>query len=406
MSRVAAVPLAARLDERIFKGASAPRVVVIGAGAFGGWTAHHLQRLGAHVTLVDAWGAGNTRSSSGGQTRVIRAIYGPDRIYVQMVRRSFELWEELDRQQEEKIYTETGTLWMIRGDDAYVRTSMPVLRDFGFPVESLTIAEAKKRYPQIRFDGVRSVYLETRSGALRARDGCVAVRDRFEASGGDFVTAHVDTPRGESDRIGAVTANGRKIEADAFVFACGPWLSSILPEAVGDRVRATKQEVLYFGTPAGSQQYAPPQMPTWIDFGERIFYGIPDLHERGFKIADDTRGKTFDPTLGSRTVAEESVVRARALLRERFPLLAAAPLIASEVCQYENSPDGHLIVDRHSRWKNVIIAGGGSGHGYKLGPAVGELAALAILTGSETPEMFRLSRLEKPKPPSTQFENR
>lgn len=407
MSRVAALPLAARLDERIFKGSSAPRVVVVGAGAFGGWTAHHLQQLGAHVTLVDAWGAGNPRSSSGGETRVIRAIYGPDRIYVQMVRRAFELWEELDRDRDEKIYTATGTLWMIRVDDSYVRSSMPILEKLGFPVVALTIAEAKQRYPQVRFDGVRSIFLEQRAGALRAKDGCAAVRDRFVVNGGEIVTALVDPPLEDDERLRAVSlSGGKRLEADAFVFACGPWLGSVLPDVVGNGVRATKQPVLYFGPPAGSNRYEAPRLPIWIDFGERIFYGIPDLHGRGFKIADDTRGEPFDPTSGERVIDGDIVARSRSLLKERFPELASAPLMSYEVCQYENSPDGHLLLDRHPRWSNVLVAGGGSGHGYKLGPAVGEMAATAILTGSELPGIFRIGRLEEAKTRSTQFESR
>src|SRR5439155_4877692 len=119
---VAAAPLMARLD------GPGRRIAVIGAGAFGGWTALHLQNSGAQVTLIDAWGPGNTRSSSGGESRVIRAIYGPDRIYVEMVKRAYELWEKIDP----SLYVETGALWMHRGDDAYVRSAVPVLQDLGF----------------------------------------------------------------------------------------------------------------------------------------------------------------------------------------------------------------------------------------------------------------------------------
>ncbi|HKR63068.1 MAG TPA: FAD-dependent oxidoreductase, partial [Thermoanaerobaculia bacterium] len=168
---VAAVSVAARVDGLSLLTSSAPRVVVIGAGAFGGWTALHLRRLGAHVTLIDAWGAGNSRSSSGGESRVIRAIYGADRIYSEMVKRSFELWAELDP----RLYVETGVLWLVRGDDAYVRSSLPILAELGFPVDSLTVAEAAKGFPQIDFTSVRSVWLERRAGALFARMACGAV---------------------------------------------------------------------------------------------------------------------------------------------------------------------------------------------------------------------------------------
>jgi glycine/D-amino acid oxidase-like deaminating enzyme len=383
-------------------GSSKPlRVVVVGAGAFGGWTALHLRRLGAEVTLVDSWGAGNPRSSSGGDTRVIRAIYGPDRIYVEMVRRAYELWDGLDP----SLYVETGALWMHRGDDSYVRSSVPILKELGFAVDPLEIAEAVRRYPQIEFAGVQSVWLERRAGALSARRACEVVRDAFVKAGGTYRTAYAEPAAIAGEAMPALRlGDGARIEADAFVFACGPWLGRVFPDVVGDRVKATRQEVYYFGVPSGSQRYVPSRMPIWIDFGERIVYGIPDLDGRGFKLADDTRGEPFDPTNGDRTPTAAGIARARVLLAERFPELAKAPLLRSEVCQYENSPDGNLILDRHPQAKNVWLLGGGSGHGFKLSPAVGEMAAAAVLSGGPVPSLFRLDR-ETAKP-STQFERK
>jgi sarcosine oxidase len=360
------------------------RVMVIGAGAFGGWTALHLRRRGADVTLLDAWGAGNSRASSGGETRVIRAVYGPDRIYVEMVRRAYELWEQLGH----SLYVETGTLWMHRGDDAYVRGSAPILRELGFPLEQVTLNDAKRRWPQIDFAGVRSAWLEHRAGALSARLACAAVRDAFIEAGGTYRIERADPSIVESKK------------ADVYVVACGPWLGTFLP----DVITPTRQEVHFFGTPSGSRRYAPPQMPIWIDFGERIFYGVPDTHGRGFKVADDTRGEVVDPSTLERTPSPDSIARARRLLAERFPELANAPLLESRVCQYENSPDGHLIIDRHPRAENVWIAGGGSGHGFKLGPAVGELVADAITKNHSVPELFRIARLRRTTPPSTQWQ--
>lgn len=382
---MAAIPFAARLTPSM-------RVAVIGAGAFGGWTALHLRRLGADVVLCDAWGPGNARASSGGDSRVIRAIYGPDRVYVEMVKRSYELWEELDAATGESLYVETGALWLHRGDDAYVRSSVPVMRDLGFPIEQIELAEARRRYPQIEFGGIKSAWLERRAGALSARRACAVVRDAFVKAGGTYLTADVNP-----------SAPG--IEADAYVYACGPWLGRLFPDVLGDRIRPTRQEVFYFGAPRGSDRYLPARLPVWIDFGERIFYGLPDTHGRGFKIADDTRGETVDPTTMERTPSAEGIARARKLLAERFPELAKAPLLHAEVCQYENSPDGNLVLDRHPERKNVWLAGGGSGHGFKLSPALGEMAAQAIVAGKEIPAMFRLERLGQVKP-QTQFERK
>lgn len=393
------MPLVAGLDK------ASPRIAVVGASAFGGWTALHLQNSGAQVTLLDAWGPGNSRASSGGDSRVIRAIYGPDRIYVEMVKRAYEWWEKMDASTDETLYIETGALWMHRGEDSYVQSAAPILRDLGFPVEKLTLSDAKRGYPQIDFAGVKSVWLEQRAGALSARRACAVVRDAFVKAGGTYRVVRAEPGPILNASMPALRLEDRsRIEADVFVFACGPWLGRMFPDVVGDRIRPTRQEVYYFGTPAGSERYLPGRLPVWIDFGERIFYGIPDIQGRGLKIADDTRGELFDPTTGDRTPSAEGVRRARRLFAERFPELAKAPLVHAEVCQYENSPDGHLIIDRHPQAKNVWLVGGGSGHGFKLSPAVGEMTAESILAGKAVPKLFGLERLRQVAKPSTQFE--
>jgi glycine/D-amino acid oxidase-like deaminating enzyme len=318
-----------------------------------------------------------------------------------MVRRAYELWEELDASTDEQLYTETGALWLHRGDDAYVRSSLPILEELGFPVDRVPLEDAARRYPQIAFKGVRSVYLERRAGALSARKACEVVRDAFVRAGGTYRVASAQPAAGS-----VKLDDGTALEADAYVFACGPWLGKLFPEVIGERVRPTRQEVYYFGTPRGSNRYRPEALPVWIDFGERIVYGIPDIHGRGFKLADDTRGEPIDPSTTDRRASEEGLARARSLLKERFPELAAAPLIASEVCQYENSPDGHFIIDQHPSEKNFWIAGGGSGHGFKLSPAAGEMVARAILGGGEIPSIFKLARLRNFETPKTQFERK
>jgi sarcosine oxidase len=403
LGTVAALPLAARA----FAAPSAPRIAVVGAGAFGGWTALQLRRLGANVELIDSWGPGNARSSSGGESRVIRAIYGPDRPYVEMVKRAYELWSDLDSLTDETLYTETGALWMHRGDDAYVRSSVPILRDLGFTVDRMPVDEAARRYPQIDFRGVQSVWFEKRAGALSARRACITVRDTFQRAGGSYRTAQVEPgPIVNSSLSGLRLGDGSIVEADAYVFACGPWLGRLFPEVLGDKIHPTRQEVFYFGAPRGSDRYLAGRMPIWIDFGERIIYGVPDIDGRGFKVADDTRGEPIDPTSTDRTPSAKAIARARQLLAERFPELAKAPLLESRVCQYENSPDGHLIIDRHPQAANVWLVGGGSGHGFKLSPAVGEIAAARILKDKEVPALFRLERLRDQTKATTQFETK
>jgi len=374
-------------------------VTVIGAGAFGGWTALALRRRGAHVTLVDAWGPGNARASSGGETRVIRATYGTREIYTRMAIRALELWRAHNVMFGGGLIRPSGVLWMFRADDGFAGASAAALRDAGMPVERLAPREAAARFPQIAFDDVMSVMWEPEAGYLFARRACEHVVDRFVAEGGDYLEAAVKTPIETDGRdLAAVRLEGGDtIEADAFVFACGPWLGQIFPGVLGTRVSVTRQEVYYFGTPAGDIRFADPAMPVWLDYGERVMYGIPVNAYRGFKIADDTSGPPMDPTNGSRDVSAAGVAATRAFMARRFPALAAAPLVGSEVCQYESTPDAHFILDRHPAAGNVWIAGGGSGHGFKMGPAIGESMAVCVLDGAAPDPTFALARFSTPQ---------
>jgi glycine/D-amino acid oxidase-like deaminating enzyme len=380
---------------------------VIGAGAFGGWTALHLLRMGARVTLVDAWGAGNSRASSGGETRVIRGLYGRDRIYSQWVVRALELWRENQQRWKTELYRRTGLLWMFAGDDVYARESLPIVQELGQRVDRLEIPEARRRFPQINFEGVRTLYFEHEAGYLKARHACQTVCEQFQHEGGKFLQAEARPGPVGSEKLAQVELpGGEAVAADQYIFACGPWLGRVFPEVVGEGILPTRQELHYFGAPAGDRSFEPENFPVWIDFDERVFYGIPTVDRRGVKIADDTRGAKFDPTDGDRTPSPEGIERARNYLARRFPRLQSAPLLEARVCQYENSPDGHLIIDRHPEAKNVWLVGGGSGHGFKLGPALGEYAAQCVLEQAKPEVMFSIARLAGVKNRSTQFDNK
>ena len=136
--------------------ASSPRksVIVVGAGAFGGWTALQLLEQGAKVTLLDAWGPGNSRASSGGETRIIRGTYGSGRIYTQMAARALRMWQDYEQRWNVKLFYRTGVLWMTGEDDSYERAALPVLSEAGMRFEKLSAGECAKRWPQINFDGI------------------------------------------------------------------------------------------------------------------------------------------------------------------------------------------------------------------------------------------------------------
>jgi sarcosine oxidase len=369
------------------------RVAVVGAGAFGGWTALHLRRAGVEVALIDAWGPGNARASSGGETRVIRTIYGPTQRYVQMAARALTLWREWDSGRSEQFYRPTGVLWMIGADDSYVRQSLPALRDLALPCEEIEPAAAGRRWPQVSFEGVTKVYLEQEGGYLLARQACKAVAEELVRIGGTYRQVAVVSVSAEGRRPRVRLSDGTTLEADRYVFACGPWLGELFPDVIGARVQPTRQEVFYFGTPAGDDRFLEARLPVWVEAGNNFVYGIPGNLHRGFKVADDAHGAAFDPTDGERMPSGEGERAVRAFIRRRFPLLARAPVLGAEVCQYENSPDGHFIIDRHPAMSDIWIAGGGSGHGFKMGPALGELLAQQVRQDAIPDPFFALQRL-------------
>jgi len=372
-------------------------VVVIGAGAFGGWTALYLLRRNLRVTLVDSWGPGNSRASSGGETRVIRGTYGSDQPYTKMAARAIQLWKENQQSWKMKLMHQTGVLWMVTaGDDHFERNSMPALREAAIPYQELSAKDIASRWPQINLEGVHWGIYEPEGGFLMARVACQAVLDGFLAEGGDYKQTAVamgDLDNGSWESL--TFSDGSKLQADQYIFACGPWLGKMFPETIGNRVRSTRQEVFFFGTPAGDQRFSETNLPVWADHRDRFMYGIPGNQGRGFKIADDTRGPEFDPTSGERTVSADGLKSVRDYIALRFPALKNAPLLESRVCQYENSPDNNFIIDRHPKHQNVWLLGGGSGHGFKHGPALGDLVAGLVVENKSPNATFRLDRLGK-----------
>ena len=383
----------APLHRRVRRRATGPRLIVVGAGAFGGWTALSLQRAGAQVTLVDAWGAGHSRSSSGDESRVIRTMYNGNETYTRMVQEAFSLWAEAEARWQQPVLTRTGAIYLFEGDDAFATQSIPIMRNLGIPVEEVALADARRRWAQIRFDGIRRAYWEPGAGFLAARASCEMVRQEFVRAGGTWQLARVTQGGIRNTTLHELTlADGSRLSADGYIFACGPWMGQLFPEEIGPGITSTRQEVVFFGTPAGDLRYDAAQCPVWVHFGARRIYGIPGNDRRGFKIADDTAGPITNPTTVERIVRPATIATARALLARRFPGLVDAPVLESRVCQYESSPLGDFLLDRHPVATNVWFAGGGSGHGFKMGPAIGERLRAQVLDGVAPAPIFSYAR--------------
>ena len=350
---------------------------MIGAGVFGAWTAYQLQRSGKRVILIDAHGPANHLSSSGDQSRIIRMGYGADEIYTRSAQRSLQLWKELSAKAGENLFRPTGILWLAHEDDPYPVQSAETLNRLGIRFEELTAAEVARRYPQLGFDRISWAMFEPDSGVLTARRAVQAVVREAISNGVEYLLDSVEMPADKRDLDYVTTASGRRISAATYVFACGPWLPKMFPDLLSGRIHPTRQEVFYFESPVGDNRFAASSMPTWIDFKSEA-YGLPDIDGRGVKVAIDRHGPPFDADNGDRIPTAEGLAEVRRLLALRLPDLKNAPVIEGRVCQYENTSNGDFLIDRHPELENVWLVGGGSGHGFKHGPFVGEYVAARI----------------------------
>lgn len=383
LGAAAALPLA---------GCSPPlSVVVVGAGVFGVWTAEHLRRMGEEVLLIDQMGPANARASSGGESRMTRGTYGRDEIYTRMALASLDEWKRLSRRSGLPLFHQAGVLFCFQEMVDYARQSIDVHHRLGLPLEQIDATALRQRWPQMNFDGIAFGLFEPEFGALMARRAVEEAVARFVSDGGGYRLARA-----------APGADGRTVllddvpmDAEAVVWACGPWLPKVFPDVLGQRIFVTRQEVAFIAPPDGDDSFEASHLPGWADFnGGDLYYGFPNLEGRGFKIARDTHGADFDPDTSDRQMSEDGMALLRTFAERRFPSLAGRPFTEFRVCQYENSSNGDFLIDRHPGLEGAYLLGGGSGHGFKHGPEVGRMMAELVVNGTAPDQRFSLATKE------------
>jgi sarcosine oxidase len=378
-------------------------VVVVGAGAFGGWTALYLQRMGARVTLVDQYGPGNSRASSGDETRGVRTAYGTNEQWTWWASEAIRRWVRFDEQVADglrmRLFYRTGDLICRAASEPFIDQTLATWRKLGIRHETLTGEEARRRFPQIGLDDTQVAILEHDAGVVRARRACEAVAEVFRQEGGTIVTAHArleDT----GARANHVTLQpGGALAAERFVFACGPWLWKVFPAQLGTRMRTPMGHVYYFGTPTGDDRFTWPNLPSFNFPGITGWAALtPD--NRGFRVRVGGRPHS-DPDTVERWIEPDQHARARDFLALRFPALKDAPLLETRACHYELSVTRNFIIDRLPSTENVWIAGAGNAEGFKQGPMVGEYIANRVLerpTAAALDALFAFPTEEYPPP--------
>lgn len=369
-------------------------IAVVGSGAFGSWTALSLLEKGFKVSLIDPWGPGHSRSSSGDETRVIRSTYGANETYFDLNVRALHLWKEFEHRVSRKIFFNTGVLWLCYQEkNPLVDDSIPYASKHNMDYEYLSVSELATRYPLIHTADLHHAYFDPYGGYLKARESVQLVFEAFIASGGTYIQAAASPGVVHKGTMNGISlSSGETLKAEAFIFACGSWLGKIFQDVIPDVVQCTKQEVYYFGVP-DRRAAEFDRLPVWVDVdGKDFYYGIPGNQMRGFKLGVDIRGITFDPTADDRLYEPETLKKARIFLAHRFPDLSNAPLVESRVCPYENSRDGNFIFDALPGTYNAFILGGGSGHGFKHSPALGQHVAGVLAGDEKTITDFLLTR--------------
>ena len=383
---------------------SSSRIVVVGAGAFGGWTALHLRRMGHEVILLDAFGPGNARATSGGDSRGIRVAYGDRALYSRWALAAFEGWREAEALSNVPLLETTGRLQLAPDVTPGLRATAEVLDALGVEHAFMTPDEVARTWPQIGIDGVGVAHFEPGAAAIRSAQACRVVAQQATLEGVDVRVGHASPPQPELGRATAVDVGlteGRggvrsdpveRLGADAFVFACGPWLPALFPDLLGSRITVPRRDVFFFGPPPGDARFTLARLPGFSE-GSQAVYGLPDMDGLGLKVAPFGGIDPFRPDSDDRVPAAHWLQRARAYLALRFPAMAQQPLIHSRICQLENTANEHFIVDRHPEMENVWIAGGGSGHAFKHGPVLGAYVAGRVVGDDPDPEATSLFRL-------------
>lgn len=357
-------------------------VAVVGAGVFGGWTALRLRELGHSVVLIDQYGPGNSKSSSGGEVRGMRAAYGDREYYTRWAIAAMEQWKIREAEFGTKLYFESGVLGVSRAQPPATVTA--IFDRLKFPYEILSRDELARRWPQIATENVPDVvgFYQPRGGTIKAHAACVAVASSFEKKGGRFVLAKAAIAPGSKARLQSLTlSSGQTVSAGTFVFAAGPWLLKMFPELLDRKLKVARSGHGMIGVPAErSHEFSYPNLPNTNAM-------LPNVDGLGLAVMMVVGTTPVDPDTHDRVPTEDVKTEVLTRAAQWFPALKGQPFINAHVCQLDSTVDNNFIVDPHPGFDNVWLAGGGSDHSFKFGPVTGDYVAHRVVGSDRQPEL-------------------
>lgn len=366
--------------------------IVVGGGIAGTMTALSLVRSGVSTRLIDRWEPGHSRATSTDYNRVIRSIHGRDEFYTNWARESWFRWLELQAETGQKLIYQCGALILAtEGHCHWEDATCETFDKLGVPYFRFKRDDIRSHFPQFKVDDIAYAIYEPEAGMTMAHRGVRTALDLFIAEGGKVERGRVMTDANER-----LMLDGKPLEADLVVVATGPWMADMYPRTVKPISTVVGVNVFYHSTPDGSTAFDQTEMPCWIDHGQGSF-GLPSTEGSGVKAACVIPDQ-IDLDNSERLVDQAMLTRTRAYIARRFPGLVGQRVVDTKFNQIIITPDTHFIVDWHPEHKNVLLAGGCSGHLYKHGPVFGEFVAGVGTRKHSTVDRFKLGARKKLSP--------
>lgn len=360
---------------------SAYDAIVVGVGAMGSSAAWHLARRGARVLGLERHGVPHALGSSAGFSRMIRLAYYEHPDYVPLLRRAYELWDELEAASGQKLLHRTGGLYMGPDDGHVVQGTMQSARQHALEHEVLSREEVAQRFPQFALPEGHLGVWEPQAGFLLPEKVIAAYAEGAMRAGAE-VHGHEAVTGWSADATGVTVTTARgTYRGRSLLFCGGAWSSRLLAD-LGLPLTVTRQ-VLGWLWPMRPELFALGTMPVWgIEQGDgSLAYGFPMMPDNpGLKLARHAPGAETDPEKVCREPAEGDAEELMGIAQRYLPE-GVGPVVALRVCLYTMSQDGHFVLGRHPRHGNVYVACGFSGHGFKFASVVGEVLADWATTG-------------------------
>lgn len=355
--------------------------IVIGCGIAGAATASQLAARGLSSLTIEQNGRGKLLGSSGGETRLYRSSYFEGSLFVPYLFRAQALWRELARTSPEPILRETGGLYLGLRRGALVEGAISSAKAAGLPYKLLDSTDVASRFPMFRVSPEEMGFWEPSAGILYS-DACVRQLVRQAERQGAAFRFNSRAKSWTSDPTGVtVETNEGPVRARTLVLTAGSWTPTLVPELRG-RLELERQVMFWFKPRPHAPPFDATQMPVfvWQIPGQRTYYGVPDVG-RGAKVATENGIIVRTPRQARRQPTPVDLLKLRDFLKSRLPGLVARP-IRSRPCVYTNAPDRRFLLGVHPKHSNVVIISACSGHGFKFGTVVGELAATVAQSGS------------------------